>query len=102
MVPGGLVKVPHLRQYFRGNVLVRENVEHKTSYLELFYDLIFVVSISQIGDILHHEYVYIQQVMMEKVEKNEGANMLFIRNGVNVGVFCVLFMAVSKYLKYFC
>ncbi len=44
-----LYKAPRVRQYFVKDRLYREKEEHKTSWLELFFDLIFVGIVAQIG-----------------------------------------------------
>jgi hypothetical protein len=50
-----LYRSPRLRQFWKvasdgTKVLVREKEERKTSWNELFYDLIFVAAVSNVGD----------------------------------------------------
>jgi hypothetical protein len=51
----GIIKRPYLRQYWRGSILVREKFERKTSYTELFYDLVFVAAVRQLGQHLSED-----------------------------------------------
>eukprot|EP00834_Sanchytrium_tribonematis_P007201 NODE_618_length_5352_cov_0.421854.p2 type:complete len:416 gc:universal NODE_618_length_5352_cov_0.421854:4281-3034(-) len=50
----GAFHTPRVRQYMRETILHREEEERKTTWNELFFDLIFVGAISQLGIFVEH------------------------------------------------
>lgn len=70
---GHLLEVPKLQQYFKdgGKTIVRADEERKVGWVELFFDLIFVVALAHLGVDLEHG-----------------------RNGKAVSTYAVLFAAV--------
>ncbi|RUS17475.1 hypothetical protein BC937DRAFT_89933 [Endogone sp. FLAS-F59071] len=65
---------PRIRQYFKGDTLYREREERKTSDTELFWDLIFVGSVSLLGhdlaaspDIYHLEVFALTFIPLWKI-----------------------------------
>ena len=51
-----VARIPILRQYFIDGVLHREEGEHKTSWTELFVDLIYVGCIAKAGHLIREDY----------------------------------------------
>eukprot|EP01124_Arcella_intermedia_P002251 TRINITY_DN11229_c0_g1_i1.p1 TRINITY_DN11229_c0_g1~~TRINITY_DN11229_c0_g1_i1.p1 ORF type:complete len:613 (+),score=91.02 TRINITY_DN11229_c0_g1_i1:28-1866(+) len=58
----GLIVAPHLRQWYdlvngKKDIFWREKGERKASWLELFFDLVFVCIVYNLGNILSNEYI---------------------------------------------